>query len=63
MALSRDGDVYAWGSNTFGQLGKGDFEDQLAPARYSGPRDVRAIAAGFATAVAVTDTDDVYQWG
>ncbi|WP_449495106.1 hypothetical protein, partial [Bifidobacterium kimbladii] len=37
LALGSDGYAYAWGSNTFGQLGDGTITDQHTPVRVKKP--------------------------
>ena len=45
-ALTRDGAVYAWGDNRFGQLGTGDTVQHSLPARLSGVAAVADLALG-----------------
>ena len=33
LAISKNNEVYSWGKNSYGQLGNGDFEDQLIPIK------------------------------
>ncbi|MFW5803022.1 MAG: InlB B-repeat-containing protein, partial [Verrucomicrobiota bacterium] len=43
LALDEDGDLYAWGDNTFGQLGTGNFDDADTPILVaSGIADIAA---------------------
>ena len=44
LALDQNGDLYAWGDNTFGQLGTGNFDDAAAPVQVSA--DIADLAAG-----------------
>jgi len=37
LALGRDGTVYAWGANWYGQLGDGTTTNALTPIAVSGP--------------------------
>ncbi|XP_029169077.1 RCC1 and BTB domain-containing protein 1-like [Nylanderia fulva] len=66
LALTSDGEVYAWGKNTFGQIGNGiaskvdvtmpslvDFEEQK----------IAHISCGANFSMVVTDTGKVYGWG
>jgi len=46
MALKSDGTIWAWGSNTTGQLGNGTNDDSNVPVQVSGLTDVIDIAAG-----------------
>jgi len=70
LALNTDGTVYAWGNNTYGQLGRGwkasstygvdyvystDGQDYL--------KDIVAIKAGNNSSIAVDKNGKVYTWG
>lgn len=73
LALTADGDVYAWGSNAEGQLGDGSTHSSAAPLAVAGPscgsRDpallhpVTAIAAGARHSAAVNSQGQVLAWG
>jgi alpha-tubulin suppressor-like RCC1 family protein len=64
LALATDGTVYAWGSNTEGQLGLGDFTDRAAPAAVTIPDLALAIGAGATHSLAVVGaTREVWAWG
>jgi alpha-tubulin suppressor-like RCC1 family protein len=39
--LTKNGDVYAWGNNGFGELGVGDNEHKSRPTKVNFPRDDR----------------------
>jgi alpha-tubulin suppressor-like RCC1 family protein len=66
LALTTEGNVYAWGSDKYGQLG-----DEVIGTNSSFPvkvhglpaNEVKAIAAGTAFAVALTNNGKVYAWG
>ena len=63
LALSSDGQVWAWGNNDFGQVDTllGVAADVPGPVPVPGV--VRAIAAGSRHSLAVTDLGQVYSWG
>lgn len=69
LALSDRGDVFSWGSNTFGQLGHGNSEQSSKILSY--PKKVEVlkkdfvvgIAAGESHSLCFTDTGEVYAWG
>jgi len=79
LALKRDGTVVAWGSNDFGQLGDGSTEKEgpfyevgrmrSEPGLVTGPgggdalRGVKAVAAGYQHALALTKDGKVFAWG
>lgn len=65
LALNRDGKVYVWGDNKFGQLGTGSLKSVYDPT----PLDelyrekVVDISCGDNYAGAVTEDGKVYTWG
>ena len=68
LALRRDGTVWAWGNNRFGQLGDGGTASRdapapvlLAPGQPLG--DVTAIAARLNHSLALTSDGVVWAWG
>jgi alpha-tubulin suppressor-like RCC1 family protein len=65
LALTAGGSIYAWGSNTFGQLGDGNTTDSSTPTLVSTPGGVtfKSIAAGSGFALALSTSDTVYSWG
>ena len=65
LALGSDGNVYAWGNNTDGQLGDGSTENSSTPVRVSLPAGVTATAVseGQQTSLAVGSDGNVYAWG
>lgn len=63
-ALTRAGRVFAWGSNSKGQLGTGRAAvEERTPALVPGIRDVVSIATVSGAAVAVTSDGRVWSWG
>ena len=65
LALGADGNVYAWGDNTSGQLGNGTTANALFPQKVSLPDGASAvaIAEGWNTSLAVGSDGSVYGWG
>jgi alpha-tubulin suppressor-like RCC1 family protein len=68
LALFADGSVFAWGSNSSGQLGNGTTVNSAVPVRVDGSgvlagRSVIAIAAGAAHCVAACADGTVVAWG
>lgn len=66
LALAQDGALWGWGNNTAGQLGLGS--SQLAPVTLptrlpAFGKDIRAIAAGAAFALALEASGTVWAWG
>ncbi|XP_063224238.1 RCC1 and BTB domain-containing protein 1-like isoform X3 [Bacillus rossius redtenbacheri] len=66
LALTRDGEVFAWGQNNCGQVGSGMSTNQIAPRKVnsalSGKR-VISIACGQTSSMAVAENGEVYGWG
>ncbi len=56
-----DGMLYAWGWNTFGQLGDDSLEDSLTPVKVSIPGDktVIDVSGGRLHTIALTSKCDV----
>ncbi|MDY0170631.1 MAG: glycosyl hydrolase family 28 protein [Thermoguttaceae bacterium] len=72
LAICEDGSVWAWGNNTFGQLGNGSWghlEHSALPVQVVGPggeghlKDVVAISAGWDHSVALLNDGTVWAWG
>lgn len=63
-ARLKSGELYCWGSNTFGQLGIGTPESHRFPALVSDlPSGVARVTAGFAHTCVILDSGPVYCWG
>lgn len=64
LALSSDGSIYAWGSNSDGQLGDGSTTDSHVPAEVVvADRTFSAIAAGEDHSLAIAADGSLYSWG
>ena len=64
IALSSDGDVYAWGNNDNGQLGIGiKIQRELTPTLLPITEKVVQIAATGKGGAALTEDGHVYAWG
>lgn len=63
-ALRRDGSVWAWGDDEFGELGNGTQRlDEAVPTRVKTPRHVVEIAAGSCSGYALLADGTVWAWG
>ena len=60
MALDKEGNVYSWGDNPYGQLGTGDVEDHTRPSIIEGLPKMKEIACGSWHAMAVTTNGKVW---
>jgi alpha-tubulin suppressor-like RCC1 family protein len=63
IVLTRDGDVFTWGSGTLGPLGHGNTYTQNVPKRVEDLTNVTDIAAGSFHSLAVGGGGAVYTWG
>lgn len=63
LALRADGTVWAWGENTFGQLGDGTYTQRTTPVQVSNLAGVTAIASGFSHNLALTGNGTIWAWG
>src|SRR5690606_37509516 len=65
VALGSDGNAYAWGRNTFGQLGDGTNTSSNTPVQVQAPAGVpsTSISAGSTHSVALGSDGNAYAWG
>jgi alpha-tubulin suppressor-like RCC1 family protein len=68
LALTIDGELYAWGSNSDGQLGDGSTANHHTPVKVALPADARQlrwarIAAGTSHTLALTTDGRLWAWG
>ena len=63
LALTRDGLLYAWGSNAAGQLGLGHLTPMATPQPLKLNVAIRSVAAGATHALAVNTKGEVLAWG
>ena len=63
LAVKNDGTVWAWGSNTSGELGDGTTTDRLIAVQVLGLTDMVAVAAGQWFSIALKGDGTVWGWG
>lgn len=68
LAIDREGHLWSWGSNEFGQLGStGDkfslFAQRLVLAEVEDHDKWKQIASGFGTSLASTESGQLWGWG
>jgi alpha-tubulin suppressor-like RCC1 family protein len=63
LGLNTNGIVYAWGANSYGQLGSGNLRLTAVPGPVVGLSGVRAVQAGVYHSLALTRDGGVRAWG
>ena len=63
LALEKDGTVWAWGLNGFGQLGNGNLDNSSKPVKVIGLTDVVDVCAGSHISLAVKKDGSLWMWG
>ena len=70
LALKKDGSVWAWGKNWYGQLGIGQrdietrkSEDSDFPSLIPGLPKIKQISAGYFRSLALAEDGTVWRWG
>lgn len=64
LALKSDGTVWAWGENSFGQLGDGTYTDRSIPVQVSGLSGIVQVATGWRShCFALKSDGTVWAWG
>jgi alpha-tubulin suppressor-like RCC1 family protein len=61
--LNNDGTVWAWGSNSKGQLGDGTVIDKWTPSLVIGLALMTTVAAGFDHTIALASNGAIWTWG
>ncbi|XP_011635998.1 RCC1 and BTB domain-containing protein 1-like isoform X2 [Pogonomyrmex barbatus] len=65
MAVIENGEVFGWGYNGVGQLGIGNYVNQMTPCRVAALLGVVIVkvVCGYAHTLALTDEGKLYVWG
>jgi len=69
LALTEDGEVYSWGSNSYNQLGRTAINGDPLPGKVVDPsgnstlQHIVAISIGSSNAIALADDGAIYSWG
>ena len=63
FVIKKDGTVWSWGQNTYGELGLGDEIDRNIPTQIAGFTNVFQIAGGWCHSLAIKDDGTVWAWG
>jgi alpha-tubulin suppressor-like RCC1 family protein len=59
LALKTEGDVWAWGSNNYSQLGIGTTKNSNVPVRVNVPAGITAISAGYINSLVISTTSAI----
>ncbi|MCL2772823.1 MAG: sigma-70 family RNA polymerase sigma factor [Oscillospiraceae bacterium] len=70
LALKKDGSVWSWGKNWYGQLGSSrrnaenrKIEDSEFPSEIPGLKKITQISAGYFRSLALAEDGTVWRWG
>lgn len=63
LAADGNGEVWAWGKNTYGQLGDSSITDRTAPVKVKQLNNVMQVAAGANHSLALKNDGSVWAWG
>jgi alpha-tubulin suppressor-like RCC1 family protein len=68
LALDKNGIVWAWGNNYFGQLGNGEIKNKFpygepVPSKVKGLSEIISIAAGEGFSMALKSDGTLFSWG
>ncbi|MDI6788950.1 MAG: RCC1 repeat-containing protein, partial [Planctomycetota bacterium] len=63
LAVGSGGTVFAWGYNTYGELGDGDNSTKYTPVQTVGLSNITAVAAGYNHSLALKNDGTVHSWG
>ena len=63
LGIKKDGSLWAWGDNSGGQLGLGDFSNRPSPTRVGTRKDWASVAAGAYHSLAVLTDGTLWSWG
>ena len=63
LAVKADGTAWAWGLNSYGQLGNNSTTNSTVPVQVSGLTAAVGVAGGTAHSVAVKSDGTVWDWG
>ena len=64
-AVTKEGEIMAWGRGVFGQLGLGSNQSYSSPQpiEFLGSQIITSIACGWQHTMALTQTGQVFSWG
>ncbi|MCK9266087.1 FG-GAP-like repeat-containing protein [bacterium] len=63
LALDKDGNIWAWGDNTYGQLGDGTNNDTNFPIKITDLPKIVQISTGLRHSIAIDEDGQLWVWG
>src|ERR1041385_1121020 len=63
LALKNDGTVWAWGYNSYGELGNGTWSESTVPVQVSYLTGIIAISGGGYHSLALKNDSTFWAWG
>jgi RCC1 and BTB domain-containing protein len=64
VGLTKNGEVFTWGDNNYGQLGHGDMENRTVPTKVENLDGlvITKISCGYNHTAALTDKGEILTW-
>ena len=62
-AITRDGYLYTWGKNSYGQLGSGNTLDRSSPTQVGSNSNWRHVSCSYRTTLAIKTDGTLWAWG
>jgi hypothetical protein len=63
LALKADGTLWAWGGNSKGELGTGNYDEKTKPEKIGSDTDWKSVSAGWAHSLALKTDGTLWAWG
>ena len=63
LAINSLGQLYAWGNNSYGQLGLSDNTNRSSPTQVGTATNWVKVATSFASSLALNSSGQIYAWG
>ncbi|MDR0695951.1 MAG: hypothetical protein LBF68_00190 [Christensenellaceae bacterium] len=63
LAIDADGNLWAWGSNAYGQIGDGTTTTRYAPVNVLPRKEIVAVSAGESHSMAIDSDGNLWTWG